>query len=540
MSRPISPNNTLNEDVEVFLLPDNVNDKTASTKSLVMPSGHSRPVSAAKKRWNLVKTLTKVNHLTSLTLCEKRLLSYFEEGNHKDEVSHLIHGTASKLIINDGEDGSQQEEREDPAMAEARFQLRQAIIQKDTTLTSPEREFLKKILTMPNVEAEKLLQCADVLSKDPLYQTEAHHINIHDEKDCKIYKDRRQSLPQSQSSRVELWRALHHDELDASSGSLTFSLHKTKEESCHENEVKGEEQEDDDALIPEQGDYGSEWGSFVYKKIQKAFYIDDGGDNGEANENHNAELSNNAEADEEQDLTFCVLGTSMKDVLEYPLVLSPPMMDALRVHVPFALRNDNFWLKYSMVRDGASMRALMSKVRSSARTIIAIETEDGDVFGSFTSSPWRPQSDGYYGSCEAFVWKLRRNRQTATDSLEDQIKLECDVEVFAWSGKNRNIQCSFSMDSGLIVGGGEPDQKNHTQEFGFGFNIAADMERGTSNFCVTFDSPPLMATSQKSGKIFAVANIEVWTLTPVNSLDQAEKLEMGRQFIFDHGGFTSQ
>jgi hypothetical protein len=78
-------------------------------------------------------------------------------------------------------------------------------------------------------------------------------------------------------------------------------------------------------------------------------------------------------------------------------------MDGLRVHLPFAVQQDNFWLKYSKVRDGASMRALLRKVRSSARTVIAIETMDGGVFGAFTSSPWRPNGRGFYGSCEAFL-----------------------------------------------------------------------------------------------------------------------------------------
>jgi hypothetical protein len=38
--------------------------------------------------------------------------------------------------------------------------------------------------------------------------------------------------------------------------------------------------------------------------------------------------------------------------------------------------------------------------------------------------------------------------------------------------------------------------------------------------------------------MFEIVNLEVWTLTPVDTIDQAEKVELGRQFVFDHGNFV--
>jgi hypothetical protein len=200
---------------------------------------------------------------------------------------------------------------------------------------------------------------------------------------------------------------------------------------------------------------------------------------------------------------------------------------------------------------GASLRALLECVRSSARTILAIETLDGDVFGSFTSSPWRVNSR-YYGSGEAFLWRLCKSRYTPCRTIDDQKLLESDIEVFGWSGKNRNVQLLTSYESDLAIGGGPPDDQNDSEsepsfvvtdadgkhsdnDWGFGLALSNDLSQGTSQFSVTFDNPPLPATQKE---VFAVANIEIWTLTPVDDRKQAEILEMSRQFVFDHGNFV--
>ena len=66
---------------------------------------------------------------------------------------------------------------------------------------------------------------------------------------------------------------------------------------------------------------------------------------GDGNDNDNAEKETAAEE------TYTILGTSVEDEDCHPHVLSPPIMEALRPHLPFTVRQDNYWLKYSMVRD---------------------------------------------------------------------------------------------------------------------------------------------------------------------------------------------
>ena len=90
----------------------------------------------------------------------------------------------------------------------------------------------------------------------------------------------------------------------------------------------------------------------------------------------------------EQALPFQILGTSVADVSSHPHVLSPPLMDSLFNFLPYSVSEQNFWMKYSLKRDGALLYTLLKMSRSSSHTIIAIETTDREVFECFTSSPW--------------------------------------------------------------------------------------------------------------------------------------------------------
>eukprot|EP00548_Thalassiothrix_antarctica_P016985 CAMPEP_0194196604 /NCGR_PEP_ID=MMETSP0154-20130528/76755_1 /TAXON_ID=1049557 /ORGANISM="Thalassiothrix antarctica, Strain L6-D1" /LENGTH=281 /DNA_ID=CAMNT_0038921211 /DNA_START=273 /DNA_END=1116 /DNA_ORIENTATION=- len=155
---------------------------------------------------------------------------------------------------------------------------------------------------------------------------------------------------------------------------------------------------------------------------------------------------------------FSVLGTSYDMNNDYhhksSHVLSPSLMDALRSHLPSSIKESNFWLKYSMIRDGANIRTLLQKVKSSKRTLLAIETMEGDIIGSFTSAPWCKtiESRGYFGSGEAFVWRTDNKEHSssscatthttssAKEKEDDDEEQKSIVEVFHWSGKNCNIQ----------------------------------------------------------------------------------------------------
>ncbi len=85
---------------------------------------------------------------------------------------------------------------------------------------------------------------------------------------------------------------------------------------------------------------------------------------------------------------FLILGTSADDEASMPHVLSPPLMESLYHFLPYSVSEENFYMKYSLLRDGASYFRMLQQIRASKHTIIALETTEGEVFGSFSSSPW--------------------------------------------------------------------------------------------------------------------------------------------------------
>jgi hypothetical protein len=259
-----------------------------------------------------------------------------------------------------------------------------------------------------------------------------------------------------------------------------------------------------------------------------------------------------------------------------PHVLSPLLMKCLRDHLPYALREENFWLKYSLVRDGASLEVILRNLRHSQHTVLAIETTEGEVFGSFTGHAWRNNGNNYYGSCNAFVWNLRKKRdEDNCSSLDEYILRESTLDVFPWASKggNRNVQLSNTKK--LFVGGGEPDDDvfqnlekycegnndveidgyNEEVQWGMALALDKDLLYGTTSHCATFGSGPL---NNKDGdsKVFEIVNMEIWvsnysmsksvlmyiiiqllltpsfqSLTPCMTEDLAENLELGRTFV---------
>jgi hypothetical protein len=235
---------------------------------------------------------------------------------------------------------------------------------------------------------------------------------------------------------------------------------------------------------------------------------------------------------------FRILGTSADDSSAYPHVLSPPLMDALMNFFPDSVSNQNYWLKYSLVRDGASFETFKQYVRGATHTILAIETTSGEVFGSFTSSPWRTQP-GYYGTGESFLWKMRRSRISKVYSLFDQAQMETEIDVHPFSGLNELVQLCTSDKIAVGGGGLDPtgngehetnvDVASHT---GFGLCINDDFLNGTSAPCATFRNPCLIGHSSNI-ETFQVVNIECWGLTPCFDEDSAQKLEMTKFFVHE-------
>ena len=206
--------------------------------------------------------------------------------------------------------------------------------------------------------------------------------------------------------------------------------------------------------------------------------------------------------------------------------LTPTLMEALRGFFPAALADENLFLKYSLHRDGPSLPALLSKVRTSQHTVLAVETSDGHVFGAFCSAPWRVQSTWFGNAETSFLWRLKRPRilpGTTTTTGRD-FSRDSEMEVYPCTGRNSMIQ--YCTTQTLAVGGGEwstttsrgnaPNQHGDDrcpypdEPSGIGFMIDGDLMGGETNSCSTFANPRLGQRLSK-GNEFDIRCLEVWT-----------------------------
>ena len=138
-------------------------------------------------------------------------------------------------------------------------------------------------------------------------------------------------------------------------------------------------------------------------------------------------------------LDFVILGTDGDDESAQPHVLSPPLMESLHPFLPYSISGQNYFLRYSMVRDGASLHSFLKRARGVQHGILALETLDGEVFGAFTGQAWR-KNWNYFGTGESFLWRMRRSRLEHTHGILEQAQLESEIDVFPYTGENQLIQ----------------------------------------------------------------------------------------------------
>lgn len=478
--------------------------------NVVLPQRPDANIISGKKssqKWNLVRdvvsntvesTFTNRNG-TSLTAQETSFLQLLETSKEKRLLSLKNKTKPAFLDV--------------VSAAVARDKLRDDLSNRLSKLTATEAQFLKELVESEEVTAEQLNHADHVLNTDPLYQLpdeEEIHRKKTEDGDAHVdylelafsQDNRCRGLQVDLEKQHPLNRTKHYINMFSKEieVSLTPNKRRDDDDECRDSP--------DATLTPT---VPSKYSYRTWEQIMVRDKVSD----------------------------FTILG--MPDsIAEKDRVLSPPMMDSLRKHLPFAVSEDNFWLKYNMTRDGSSIHSLYNSVRQSSRTLIAIETTDGEVFGCVVSSPWRNNND-YYGSCEAFLWRMKQSRFVPTLSLNKQIELESDIETFLWSTENRNIQ--FSTQEKIAIGGGYPDddddkEGDQNKKWGLGIALDGELYKGTSSPCITFgdntNGSPSLFQASSQGDIFEVANMEVWSFTPCFAVDKAEQLEMGRMFVLSH------
>lgn len=242
-----------------------------------------------------------------------------------------------------------------------------------------------------------------------------------------------------------------------------------------------------------------------------------------------------------QPYTFDILGTSQHDFNALPHVLSPPIMHTLQSSLPFCKRSESFWLKYSMVRDGASMSTFLDTLRESQYTLMAIETVDGEVFGAFTTSAWMVQPS-FFGGGESFLWRMKQSRAEVSDSVSERARRETDLDIFPYCFENPFIQ--LCQQGKISIGGGIPcsprrvsSNRDDTifvmvepKDFGCAIAFEGDcMLEATTAPCVTFNCPSL-SKLHEDGSRFGLLNLEVWSFSACSTLGEAKLLESQYHF----------
>ena len=172
---------------------------------------------------------------------------------------------------------------------------------------------------------------------------------------------------------------------------------------------------------------------------------------------------------------------------------------------------------------------ILRHCRASTNTVLAIETTDGNVFGSYTSQPWRLSSRGYYGTADSFVWRMRRSRNEPCDSIVEQALMESKIDVFPFTCRNNKVQ--YCTNECVCLGDGEvADMSAKGTHYGHAIYLDGTLGSGSTSNSETFGNPCLI-DSDLRGKEFTVANIELWSMTSHSSIASAERAELRTLFL---------
>jgi len=216
------------------------------------------------------------------------------------EQDFISNGGRSAEATNVGETNKEHEH--------AKRRLNESIMGCRSQLLRHEHAFLEELLATEK-DPENLNHAAAVLENDPLYS--GGNESIHDEEDkLPPVEEESSKIKKEHSFRRELWTDYV---------SQTTIIHETEIEPVQEKQHK----------------------NGLVNFFKNAF----------GNQNDDAKQKTTETTVEEEIIPFTVLGTGVDDQSTSPHVLSPPMMDALRPYLPFAVQQDNFWLKYSLLRD---------------------------------------------------------------------------------------------------------------------------------------------------------------------------------------------
>uniref|UniRef100_A0AAY3ZZN9 Nuclear receptor coactivator 7a n=1 Tax=Denticeps clupeoides TaxID=299321 RepID=A0AAY3ZZN9_9TELE len=183
-----------------------------------------------------------------------------------------------------------------------------------------------------------------------------------------------------------------------------------------------------------------------------------------------------------QSICFSLEGEEPDDLLpvlrDPSLILGDHHLETLVKHLPARIQVYSWRLVYSTAEHGTSLKTLYRRMASiDSPVLLAIKDMDNQVFGAFSSHPFRV-SECCYGTGETFLYSFSPN-----------------FNIFRWSGENYYFVKGFLDSLQMGAGGGR-----------FGLWLDADLNRGSSYSCHTFHNQPLSPHHD-----FTVQELEAWT-----------------------------
>jgi Rab-GTPase-TBC domain/TLD len=231
---------------------------------------------------------------------------------------------------------------------------------------------------------------------------------------------------------------------------------------------------------------------------------------------------------------------------ERSLLLDADQFELLYSELPAGLRIQDLLLIYRSRDDGYNMRTLCRRSHQHAANLLLVRTTERRVVGCFAADAWRASADRFYGSTQCFIFafdkrsvhvyhhssgnhendELSSSPSSSSPSLvpsastEDLIAdfycIDGTATMAASSSKNDGddadaaASCAAPPSSarffqlvdkhGLTMGGGDGRT---------GLWLDAELSKGRTQRCPTFDNEPLVSTN---GGEFAIGSIELWAL----------------------------
>ncbi|XP_060908079.1 nuclear receptor coactivator 7 isoform X1 [Labrus mixtus] len=159
-------------------------------------------------------------------------------------------------------------------------------------------------------------------------------------------------------------------------------------------------------------------------------------------------------------------------------LLQDTHIEKLACRLPARVQGYHWRLAYSTVRHGTSLKTLYRSLADVDNPVLlVIKDMDNQLFGAFSTHPFRV-SEHCYGTGETFLYSF------------------CpEIKVYRWTGENSYFVKGYTDSLQMGGGGGQ-----------IGLWLDAELYRGTTTKCATFNNQPLSAQQD-----FNIHSLEVWT-----------------------------